>query len=125
VASGKPVSLAMGYVNVIWQGDANRIAIECLPLAAFPRFVVNVTGSGTLSVRDLATRLGDRLGREPKFEGREGPDALLSNVSRMRETFAAPIVSIDEMIEHVATAVEHNAPTLGKPTHFETRDGRF
>ena len=42
----------MGYVNVIWQGDANRIALECLPLAGAPPFVVNVTGGETLSVRD-------------------------------------------------------------------------
>ena len=39
----------MGYVNVIWQGDANRIALECLPHAATPPFVVNVTGGETLS----------------------------------------------------------------------------
>ena len=125
VAAGTAVSLTMGYVNVIWQGDANRIAIEALPLAAAPPFVVNVTGRETLSVLDLATRLGKRLGREPLFEGREGSDALLSNSSRMHATFAPPIVTLDEMIEHVATAIERKTPTLGKPTHFETRDGRF
>lgn len=125
IAAGTPVSLEMGYVNVIWQGDANRIAIEALPLAASPPFVVNVTGRETLSVRDLATRFGQRLRREPQFDGQEGPDALLSNTSLMHATFAAPRTSIDEMIEHVASAVERKAPTLGKPTHFETRDGRF
>jgi nucleoside-diphosphate-sugar epimerase len=31
VKNEQPVSLDMGYVNVIWQGDANRVAIECLP----------------------------------------------------------------------------------------------
>jgi nucleoside-diphosphate-sugar epimerase len=125
VAAGTPVPLAMGYVNVIWQGDANRIAIEALPLASSPPFVVNVTGRDTLSVRDLATRFGKRFGREPKFEGREGPDALLSNTSLLDATFAAPRTSIEEMIEQIATAVERKSPTLGKPTHFETRDGGF
>lgn len=125
VTDGVPIPLAMGYVNVIWQGDANRIAIEALPLAASPPFVVNVTGRETLAVRDLALRFGKRLGREPQFEGREGPDALLSNASLMGTTFAAPEVSIDEMIEQVAIAVEQKTPTLGKPTHFETRDGGF
>jgi len=125
VTDNVPIPLAMGYVNVIWQGDANRIAIEALPLAASPPLVVNVTGHETLSVRDLALRLGKRLGREPRFEGSEGADALLSNASLMGTMFAAPEVSIEEMIEQIAIAVEQKTPTLGKPTHFETRDGGF
>jgi nucleoside-diphosphate-sugar epimerase len=125
VAARRPIPLTMGYVNVIWQGDANRIAIEALPLAASPPFVVNVTGAETLSVRDLATRLGKRLRVEPVFESAEGADALLSDTSLMRRRFAAPAVSVDQMIEYVTQAVERGQPTLGKPTHFETRDGAF
>lgn len=125
VDAGTPIPLAMGYVNVIWQGDANRIAIESLRFADSPPFVVNVTGREALSVRDLAMRFGERLHRQPKFEGSEGSDALLSNTTVMNTVFSAPGVSIDEMIEHVAGAVEQKTPTLGKPTHFETRDGGF
>jgi nucleoside-diphosphate-sugar epimerase len=125
VVAGEAIPLAMGYVNVIWQGDANRIAIECLPRAATPPFVLNVTGRETLSVRDLAGRFGKRFGRTPVFAGSEGADALLSNAELMHTTFTPPATSVDEMIEHVAGAVEQNAPTLGKPTHFEARDGRF
>lgn len=125
VTTGEAIPLAMGYVNVIWQNDANRIAIECLPRASAPPFVLNVTGHDTLSVRELAERFGRRLGRRPVFAGEEGPDALLSSTSRMQALFAPPATSIEQMIEHVAVAVEQNAPTLGKPTHFETRDGRF
>lgn len=125
VSAGEAIPLAMGYVNVIWQNDANRIAIECLPRASAPPFVLNVTGRETHSVRDLATRFGKRFGREPVFAGEEGHDALLSNTERLHTTFTPPETTIDEMIDHVATAVEQNAPTLGKPTHFETRDGRF
>src|SRR5262252_5157608 len=58
VFRSEPVSVDMGYVNVIWQGDANRVAIESLPLASAPPFVVNLTGSETLSVRDLAEWFG-------------------------------------------------------------------
>ncbi|HET9424207.1 MAG TPA: NAD(P)-dependent oxidoreductase [Gemmatimonadaceae bacterium] len=125
VAAGEAIPLAMGYVNVIWQGDANRIAIECLPRASAPPFVLNVTGRETLSVRGLAELLGRRLGREPVFAGTEGSDALLSNAELMHTTFTPPATSVAEMIEHVAVAVEQDAPTLGKPTHFEARDGRF
>ena len=125
VAAGEAIPLAMGYVNVIWQNDANRIAIECLPRASAPPFVLNVTGRETLSVRELAERFGKRLGKRPVFAGVEGPDALLSNSELMHTTFTPPAVTVEEMIEHVARAIEENAPTLGKPTHFEARDGRF
>jgi nucleoside-diphosphate-sugar epimerase len=125
ILAGEAIPLAMGYVNVIWQRDANRIAIECLPRAACPPFVLNVTGREVLAVRDLAGRLGKRLAREPVFAGVEGPDALLSNSTLLHTTFSPPATTVDEMIEHVSRAIEENAPTLGKPTHFETRDGRF
>jgi nucleoside-diphosphate-sugar epimerase len=125
VAAGEAIPLAMGYVNVIWQGDANRIAIECLPRASAPPFVLNVTGRETLSVRELALSFGRRFGKSPVFAGTEHADALLSNSELMHTTFTPPETTVDEMIEHIARAVEANAPTLGKPTHFEARDGRF
>src|SRR5436190_237527 len=75
----EPVPVAMGYVNVIWQGDASRIAIESLALAATPPFVVNVTGMKTLSVRAIADAFGDAFGKPVRFKGKERADALLSN----------------------------------------------
>jgi nucleoside-diphosphate-sugar epimerase len=125
VQRNEPVSLDMGYVNVVWQGDANRIAIECLPLAASPPFVVNVTGGETLSVREIAQRFGTRLGRTPRFAGQERPDALLSNTDRMRAHFAAPEVSVETMMDWVAGWIARGAPMLDKPTHFEERSGTF
>lgn len=125
LSRGEAISLGMGYVNVIWQGDANRIAIEALPQAAAPPFVVNVTGREILSVRELANRIAIRLNVAPRFDGVEGPDALLSNTDRMHSTFAPPKISIDEMVDHVVRWVKQGGAVLGKPTHFETRDGRF
>jgi nucleoside-diphosphate-sugar epimerase len=122
---GEVVPVAMGYVNVIWQGDANRIAIECLAHAASPPFVVNVTGGETLSVRQLAGRFGELFGKPVTFDGTERQDALLSNIERMQSVFAPPSTSIDEMIVRVADWVSHDGPLLGKPTRFEARDGNF
>jgi nucleoside-diphosphate-sugar epimerase len=125
VHAGEPVPLAMGHVNVIWQEDANRLALECLAHAATPPFVLNVTGSETVGVRDLAQRLGAQLGRAPVFAGEERADALLSNTTRLRAHFAAPATSLDTMITRVAEWVRADRPLLGKPTRFEARDGRF
>ena len=125
VNRGEPVSVEMGYVNVIWQGDANRIALECLRLASTPPFVVNVTGADILSVREIAAWFAERFGKSAQFTGTERVDALLSNTSRMRETFGAPEVSLDQMREWVAQWIEEGGSLLGKATKFEARDGRF
>src|SRR5689334_12335310 len=125
VANGQAIDLAMGHVNVIWQGDANALAVAALAHAASPPWVVNVTGRETLSVRALATALGDRLGRAPVFAGTEAPDALLSNTTRMRETLGDPVVSLDEMLDWTAAWIRDGGALLGKATKFERRDGAF
>ena len=125
VFNGDEIPLAMGHVNVIWQGDANRVAIECLPHASAPPFIVNVTGTTTLSVRALARWFGERFGKTPRFTAEEGRDALLSNASRMASTFGEPDVDLSRMQEWVADWVEWGGPLLGKPTKFEARDGQF
>jgi nucleoside-diphosphate-sugar epimerase len=125
IRAGQPVPVAMGHVNVIWQGDANRAALELLPLAAAPPVIVNVTGGETLSVRSLATELGKRLDKPPRFEGVEASDALLSDTSVFRATLGVNEMPLDVMIDWVAEWVRESRPVLGKPTRFEARDGAF
>jgi nucleoside-diphosphate-sugar epimerase len=125
VKNDQPISVDMGYVNVVWQGDANRIAIECLPLAASPPFVVNVTGSEQLSVRRIAEWFGERFARSPRFTGTERDDALLSDTTRMRSTFAPLEMTTPRLLELVAQWVDAGGTLLGKPTKFEARDGQF
>jgi nucleoside-diphosphate-sugar epimerase len=125
ICAGMPISLTMGYVNVIWQRDANRIALELLQHASTPPLVVNVTGRETLRIKGLAEELGQLLGRAPVFEGTESDDALLSDTSRMLSLLPAPDMKIDAMMNLVADWVRGGRPMLGKATHFETRDGKF
>lgn len=125
VAARMPIDLAMGHVNVIWQGDANAIALRSLTLCESPPRVLNVTGPETVSIRWLATEFGTRLGVAPVFEGCEAETALLSNAARCFRYFGYPTVPLARMIEWVAHWVKIGGPTLGKPTHFEQREGRF
>ena len=125
VASGEPVRVDMGYVNVIWQGDANAQAIRALTLAASPPRAINVTGPERLSVRDTAMRLGDLLGVAAQIEGTEAPDALLSDTTLAQSLFGAPTISSDLLIEWVASWVSRGGTRLGKATKFEVRDGKF
>ncbi len=121
----EPIALAMGHVNVIWQRDANAIAIRAFAYCAVPPIVLNVTGTDVVSVRDLATRFGRRFGSAPVFVGTERPTALLSHAARCRALFGPPPVGLDEMIDRVAAWIESGGRSLDKPTHYEEREGRF
>jgi len=125
VFTRKPVPLAMGYVNVIWQRDANSVALRSFANCASPPFILNLTGAETLSVRKLAHAFGKIWGIDPVFEGRESETALLSNAKLCRELFHPETVALDQMICWVAGWVERGGRGFGKPTHFEARDGSF
>jgi nucleoside-diphosphate-sugar epimerase len=125
VRKRRPIDLTMGHVNVIWQGDANELALRSLAVCESPPKVLNVTGPETVPVRWLAQRFGDLFGVEPVFEGEERSTALLSNASRAHEMFGYPKVSLRQMIEWTAAWVEAGGPTLDKPTHFQEREGKF
>lgn len=125
VWSGTPLDLRMGYVNVIWQGDANAIGLRMLSLGKSPPEIFNVTGAETLSVRTLATTFGELLGRTPILHGTEETTALLNNPAKALKTFGPPRVSTERAITLVAHWVKNGGRTLNKPSHFETRDGKF
>ncbi|HEX5580098.1 MAG TPA: NAD-dependent epimerase/dehydratase family protein [Gemmatimonadaceae bacterium] len=125
VWEGEAVDVTMGAVNVIWQGDANRLALLALEHVDTPPLVVNVTGTRTLLVRDLAAALGERLGRAPVIAGREAPDALLSQTGRMRALLGEPEVDVDTLLDWTAGWVRRGGALLDKPTRFEVRDGGF
>jgi nucleoside-diphosphate-sugar epimerase len=121
----QPVDVTMGAVNVIWQGDANSVALRAFPLCARPPALLNVTGPETLSVRRVAERFGQIFGVEPCFEGVEADSALLSNADKCGRLFGLPEVSAAEALEWVAEWIRAGGASLGKPPHFEVRDGRF
>jgi nucleoside-diphosphate-sugar epimerase len=125
VAAGQPVDVTMPAANVIWQGDANARAIQCLAHTSSPPVALNVTGLERVGTRWLAERFGKAFGRAPIITGEEGKIAWLFDASRSYDLFGPPSVSIDEMIEATAMWVQKGGVTIGKPTHFEVRDGNF
>jgi nucleoside-diphosphate-sugar epimerase len=125
VARGLPVDVTMPAANVIWQGDANARAIQCLAHAAAPPTAVNVTGLEPVSIRWLAHEFARRLGRPPLITGTEAGSAWLFDARRSYDWFGPPTVGVEEMIDAQAEWVRRGGETLGKPTHFEVRDGNF
>lgn len=125
VKDKRPVDLRMGYVNVIWQGDANEIALRALHHCDVPGKILNVTGPETVSVRWLAKEFGRVLNEEPTFVHEELDTALLSDASESNRIFGYPRVSLAQMIEVIGAWLIAGGKTLNKPTHFQEREGKF
>ncbi len=125
VYAEETISLEMGSVNMIWQGDANAVVLRAFVHCQSPPLILNVTGPETVSIRYLASRFGEIFTKSPRFEGEESPTALLNNAARCHQLFGYPRVSLGQMIEWVAEWVRIGGSTLHKPTHFEVRDGKF
>jgi len=125
VMNGTPINLATGHVNVIWQGDANAQVLRALLHCTNPTSPLNVSGPETASVYALARAFGKRLGREPVFVGREEATAWLVNTAEAVRLFGYPLVPLPRMIDWVADWVGSGKASLGKDTHFDTRDGVF
>jgi hypothetical protein len=119
------IDLSMGYFNTIWQGDANAQTLRALELARSPSALLNVTGPELLSVRAVCEQLGKRWHKPAHFVGAESDTALLSNTQRGLALFGPPRVSAEQLLEWVADWVAQGGRSLGKPTHFESRSGRF
>lgn len=129
VLHGVPVSLSTGHVNVIWQGDANRLALRALsaaaiPAATAPATALNVTGP-IVAVRDIAERVGAIAGVVPVFEGEPAPDALVANVDLLSRELPHQSLPLDTLCEWAVEWIRADGRLLNKPTKYEARDGKF
>jgi nucleoside-diphosphate-sugar epimerase len=125
VNEGRAIDLTTGHVNVIWQGDANEIAIRALKHCAVPAKILNVTGPETVSVKWLAEQFGLLLGKEPIFKNEVQPTALLSNASEAHRLFGYPRVTLRQIMDITVTWLQGGGKISNKPTHFQERNGQF
>ena len=125
VRNGEAIDLTMGHANVIWQGDANSVALRCLAHATVPTTPINVTGPETFEVAKVAAEFGKQFGKTPKLTGTPAPTGWINNAARMVKEFGPPSVSLQKMIEWTADWLLRDMATLNKPTHYEVRDGKY
>jgi nucleoside-diphosphate-sugar epimerase len=125
VRDGETIDVTMGHANVIWQGDANAVALRCLAHATTPTTPINVTGPETFEVAKVAEEFGRLLGKKPKLIGKPAPTGWINNAARMVKEFGPPSVSLAKLIEWNADWVARNMKTINKPTKYEVRDGTY
>lgn len=125
VQAGDPIDVSMGACNTIWQGDANAMTLRAFEYCASPPKVFNVTGPEVLSVRAVAERFGELLGRPAIITGAEAPTALSSDASAGIAALGPIRIPTGTLIEWVAAWVRRGGRSLNKPTHYQERSGRF
>jgi len=125
VHAGEIINLENGYVTCIWQGDANEMILRSLGLARTPPAVFNLCRPELFRVRDIAEQLGQLLGRPPRFAGAETERAIIGNATRIQEALGTPATPLEVMLKWIAHWVSAGGKDLGRPTHFETRDGQY
>ena len=123
--NGQPIDLANGFFNCIWQGDANELVLRALSLAATPPAAFNLTSPELFSVRAVASRLGELLEKPVEFAGHESITSLTGNSSKLCSLLGRPPTSLERMLCWTADWVKAGGRSLGKPTHFESRDGNY
>jgi nucleoside-diphosphate-sugar epimerase len=124
VRARQPIDLTMGHANVIWQGDANSLALRALAHCTTPTSGLNISGP-VASIRTVATALGERLGVAPEFTGEPAPTAWLVDTSEAERLFGPPEVALETLLDWTADWVARDLPSLGKDTHYDVRDGSY
>lgn len=125
VFHGQPVDVTTGFANVLWQGDVCDQALRSLALADSPPRALNVTGPETIAIRELARTFGELFGVEASFTGEENGMAYLSSAAKAAALFGYPSVPLGRVVEWTAHWIQRGGESLGKPTHFETQDGKY
>lgn len=120
----EPIELSMGYANIIWQGEANDWSLRALAHCDTPTTALNLSGP-VISIREVAIALGRRLGIKPQLTGQEAQTAWLVNCEEAYRLFGKPTVSLDTMLDWTADWAARGLASLGKPTHYEARDGKY
>lgn len=125
VKEQRPIDLTSQNVNVIWQGDANEIALRSLLYCASPAKILNVTGPEILSTRWIAERFGEHFNITPIFDNQASETALLNNASECHRLFGYPRTTIREAIDITAKWLLEGGDLWNKDTHFQERKGKF
>lgn len=125
VLRGEALDLTTGYANVIWQGDAAEQILLSLDIASSPAKILNLTGPECFSIQQVAEEFARLLGKKAIFSGEPNGYGYLNNAAQACSLFGYPRVPLNTIVKWTADWLKNAGPSLGKPTHFETQDGKY
>jgi nucleoside-diphosphate-sugar epimerase len=125
VSAERPIDVSLGYVNVIWLGDANQMTLAAFEQVSTPARIMNLAGPDILYLPDVCRQFGEWLEKPVQCVGTPGTTALLNNGAAGYPLLGLPQVPIERMMSWTADWVARGGELLGKPTHFQVRNGKF
>jgi nucleoside-diphosphate-sugar epimerase len=117
ILQGKEISVSVPYVNLVSQRDANDRAIRALEICSNPPSILNVSGP-IVSVRDIAGRLGQMLGKKPLLVGKEPRLSLVVNDDFCVRRFGHYHDTLEDIMTAAVNWVKNDREYWGKPTKF-------
>lgn len=95
VKEGNPIKLSSEnglVINPTYVGDAVDAILACLNLKR--SYKINVAGPQTLSLRDIANIIGEKVGKQPVFEINLNAVSayMVGNIAKMNELLGSPKV---------------------------------
>jgi nucleoside-diphosphate-sugar epimerase len=117
ILENKEISLAIPYVNLVSQRDAIGRAVRALEICSNPPSVLNVSGP-VYAVRDIASRLGEMLGKQPLLVGEEPKECLIVNDDFCVRRFGRYQDTLEDMMRAAVNWVKSKGDYWGKPTKF-------
>jgi len=121
----EPLVTGVDYFNIIWQGDVITYALLALQMAASPAEILNVTGEGILSVKEVAEEMGLIMEKQVRVVSKGHDHSYLNDASKSFQYFGKPSLSPKELIRMQAEWIMQGGKSLNKPTHFEVDDGKY
>ena len=122
IRDDEEIDITTEYVNVIWLADILDLMIASAKLCSVPCEVLNMTGTQKVSVVEMARKLGELMGKEPRFRGTPKGTSLLGKADKMARLLWEPPTSLEEGLARVARSVMAREYPLDHATEWEKRD---
>lgn len=121
----QPIPIATAFASVIWQGDSNAQILGALAHSTTPTSPLNIGGAEHMSVRMAAQEFGRRFGKTPIFEGDASESGWYNSTLAAQRLYGYPTVPLGRMIDWTSDWIANGRLSIGKPTHYEERQGAF